>query len=249
MSRDLHHYLIGLQIGSGIWPTGLCILQQISAKTGKWAAATTELNVRWLERIPAGETFPNIIKRAQKFLKLLTKDKEPRILDRDMISFERGIPKVIAEPANEYDEAGGPTLVCGVTTVGPAAIKLMRDRGLEPVSVIITNGIGESETDFNNWRCSRASLLGDLKTHLETGRLAVAEGLELREELARELGSVRLKAATFNATDPDSWSQQAGDDLVFAVALPVWWAGKETPMADGWSTSIDYTKTIDKGII
>ncbi|HVK13905.1 MAG TPA: hypothetical protein VM597_34500 [Gemmataceae bacterium] len=98
-----------------------------------------------------------------------------------------------------------------------------RDRTL--VSAVISAGHrAECGTD-GVWRVPKADLVTALQLALQGRRLVVPAALPDAEVLARELFAFRAKPATADPAAVD-WREGRDDDLVLAVALAVWQAGR-----------------------
>ena len=73
---------------------------------------------------------------------------------------------------------------------------------------------------------------------LQTGRLKVAAGLKDARTLVHELLRFRVKIDPLTAHDSyGAWREGAHDDLVLAVAIAVWYAGRQRAAdygTDGW---------------
>ena len=79
---------------------------------------------------------------------------------------------------------------------------------------------------------AKRSIVGATVVALQEDRLRFASGLELGKALVDELVNFRMKPATAN--DPvEAMREGANGDLVFAVALGVWWADRL-----GWNEEV-----------
>ncbi|HVK14892.1 MAG TPA: hypothetical protein VM597_39505 [Gemmataceae bacterium] len=113
------------------------------------------------------------------------------------------------------------------TAVGAGVVPLFRepDRDRTLVSVVISAGHrAECGTD-DVWRVPKADLVTALQLALQGRRLVVPAALPDAELLARELVAFRAKPATADPAAVD-WREGRDDDLVLAVALAVWQAGR-----------------------
>lgn len=118
-------------------------------------------------------------------------------------------------------------LVADATGVGPAVIDLFRQAGLHPQEVTIAAGGDAVRDERGTWRVPKRDLASTIHALLQTKRLRFAEGLALGPILTE---AVLAFHAQINQ-QPDgyvAWREGQHDDLVFAVALPVWWAN------EGW---------------
>jgi hypothetical protein len=74
-----------------------------------------------------------------------------------------------------------------------------------------------------------------LQLVLQGRRLKIAPELPQANLLTAELSAFRLKSVPLNETAVVEWREGQHDDLVFAVALAVWFAEKNPPL---WPDSI-----------
>jgi hypothetical protein len=116
-------------------------------------------------------------------------------------------------------------LVVAMTGVGRPVEDMFHQAGLDPVSVTITPGDGESRgQDFRDWRVSKLLLV----SRLHSGQLKIAKSLDELQALAWELQDFRA-----TASEAGNWRFDAGsgrhDDLVLALAIGAWWACRTKP--------------------
>jgi hypothetical protein len=117
----------------------------------------------------------------------------------------------------------GVPLVVDRTGVGAAVVDLFAERGKRPHAVTITGGDAPNTEDWYNLRVPKRDLVGTLVALYQTGRLKVAEGLELAPTLANELVNFKVKVSLDTGHDSyESWRESVHDDLVLSVALACW---------------------------
>jgi hypothetical protein len=123
-------------------------------------------------------------------------------------------------------ELAGAELVVDRTGCGRPVVDLMRAEGLRPIAVTITSGSAARQEGRDHW-LPKADLIGGLQVLVQSRRLLIAEALPLTRDLVRELTAftttIRLAG---EAGEAPLWREQAHDDLVLAVALGAWWAGR-----------------------
>jgi len=92
-------------------------------------------------------------------------------------------------------------------------------------AISITAGRGSSRVGPNRFHVSKMELVGATREALEAGRLKVPKELEHAATLARELQNFRVKITT---ASNETFEARSGmhDDLVLALALPVWLANQ-----------------------
>jgi len=124
--------------------------------------------------------------------------------------------------------AGPPFTTCGYaliidrTGVGAPVHDMFTAAGLHPIGVQIHGG--DSVTRVRGgYRVPKRDLVGSLQSVLQTGRLQIADGLELGAELRREAMNFKIKIDPKTAHDSYShWREGAHDDLILAVAMATW---------------------------
>ena len=113
-------------------------------------------------------------------------------------------------------------LVVDATGVGAPVVDLLRQGGLSPIAITITGG-DAATNEGANWRVPKRDLVSAVQVLLQTGRLKVAEGLQLAPLLVQELLNFQVKI-TANAHDTyRAWREGVRDDLVLAVSLACWY--------------------------
>jgi len=108
-------------------------------------------------------------------------------------------------------------VVADATGVGMPVVEMLREAGLKAqvVPVTITSG-GSARLDGIVWHMPRRDLLGKLVVEFEQGRLRLPAKSGLAGRLREEIAGVQA--------GPGRGSGH--DDLVFALALAVWRAGR-----------------------
>ena len=129
---------------------------------------------------------------------------------------------------------GGPTVVADLTAVGPGVLPVLR-RAVRParlVPAVVTAGLVALESD-GVWQVPKRDLVTGLQLLLQGRRLQIARTLPESDLLARELAAFRARPSL--AADPltADWRERPHDDLVLAVALACWWAGRSAPLGPG----------------
>lgn len=122
-------------------------------------------------------------------------------------------------------------LLVDATGVGRPVVDLLRERGLHPISVVLTGGDNVTEQDGDRVSMAKSYLVSRLRVLLQSGRLELpttAQAIEA-DILVKELQDYRLDFtpagnATFNARSGKH------DDLVIAVGLST---GYEMPRPKG----------------
>jgi len=158
------------------------------------------LNVRHLERLALGTPYPDQVARIAAL--------------------------VAAEPL-----AGRCALAVDATGVGAPVVDLLR-RAVPRVmltAVTITGGDNLVKGGLN-WHVPKRDLIAAAQMALQQGRLKVAKSLADSETLVAELLAYRVSIST-NGHDSyeNDWRQAPHDDLVLALAIAVYVAGRYRP--------------------
>ena len=157
------------------------------------------LLVRHLERIPLGTPYPAVVEYLGELLS------HPRL-------------------------GRNADLVVDATGVGTPVVDLLRDAGLPCglTPVTITGGDTQSR-DGTWWHVPKVDLLAGVRVLLEAGELRIARALPEAGNLVRELVDIRARPRRSGGTRLGADGHGQHDDLVMALALACWKAGR--PMA------------------
>lgn len=158
---------------------------------------TEALHVRHLERLALGTSYPDQVARIAAL--------------------------VGAEPL-----AGRCALAVDATGVGAPVVDLLR-RAVPQVmltAVTITGGDNLVKAGMN-WHVPKRDLIAAAQMALQQGRLKVARSLAEAEVLVSELVAYRVSISTNgHASFENDWRQAPHDDLVLALAIAVYVAGR-----------------------
>ena len=110
-------------------------------------------------------------------------------------------------------------LLLDITSTGAAPRRVFKSRGLYPKLIELTN-TGSEERTGGVSRVPVRDVIGVAQVVVQTNRLDVASGLELAPTLVGDLLSFDSKLP---ARDLDLRGGR-NDDLVFALAVALWWA-------------------------
>jgi hypothetical protein len=124
--------------------------------------------------------------------------------------------------------AGAP-LAADQTGVGrPVADLLTQAGGTYGLTrVVVTAGHVATVSEDGARLVPKRDLVGVLQVLLQTRRLRIAAELPEASMLERELLEFRAKTPAAGAEVAESWRERPHDDLVLAVALACWLAGRE----------------------
>jgi hypothetical protein len=93
------------------------------------------------------------------------------------------------------------------------------------VPATITGGERESY-EAGYYRVPKRDLITGLQVLLQTSGLQIAGGLKHGPALAAEMAEMRVKVSAQGREQYGAWREGTHDDLVFAVALACWGAGR-----------------------
>jgi len=192
-------FILGLDLGQAGDYTAFAVLEQTWPKHG--GTSTARYDVRHLERMPLGSSYPDVVKQVSERVYAL------RDLDASL------------------------TLVVDQTGVGRPVVDLLRDAALpcRLVPIMITGGQAVTQTEEQvgwvkqiGFHVPKRDLVSVLAVLLQSERMRVAQDLPAAQLLVQELLNFRVK---ISLTGRDSygageeWRDGAHCDLVLAVAL------------------------------
>jgi hypothetical protein len=199
-------FYVGLDLGQAQDYTALAVVQSGAQQDPETRGIEKYLHLRHLERYELGTPYPAIADKVA-------------VLMRD----ERLSP-------NEYDPSrrrifrSEPQLIVDDTGVGRAVADFLRARGLRFKAVTITGGDEVNAVGGGRYRVPKRDLVGALEVPFHTGKLKIAEGMDLWPALKKELLNFRRKINLRTAHDSyEAWREGDHDDLVLAAALACWW--------------------------
>lgn len=116
-------------------------------------------------------------------------------------------------------------LVIDGTGVGRAVVDMFRVGKLKAQAVSITITAGTLVTPVaGGFNVCKKDLVGVMQLLLQTQRLKIAPGLPEAKVLTKELSTFRVKVTAAANETFEAWRERDHDDMVFAVALPAWYA-------------------------
>jgi hypothetical protein len=135
-----------------------------------------------------------------------------------------------------------PRLVIDATGVGRPVVDMFLNERMpaEIVPVTITGGDTVKREPWNHTRCRsfrtpKAELASAVQSGLQSQRLKVVPALALADTLKKELLGFQIKVNANAHEQFGAWREGAHDDLVLAVALPLWLGGRrECPLRTDW---------------
>lgn len=199
-------FYVGLDLGQAADYTALAVVQSVKEPNPETGGIQKYLHLRHLERYELGTSYPEI---ADKVVALMRDERlSPNEYDPSRLRVYRSAPKLIVDD----------------TGVGRAVADLLRTKGLKFRAVTITGGDEVNAVGGGRYRVPKRDLVGALEVPFHTGRLRIAEGMELWPTLKKELLNFRRKINLKTAHDSyEHWREGDHDDLVLAAALACWW--------------------------
>ncbi len=148
----------------------------------------------------------------------------------------RPIPAVVARACELISDkrlADNYTLLLDITSTGAASAKVFESRGVYPAMVDLTNTT-VAEQAGSTLRVPLRDAIGAAQVVLQTARLKVASELELSGTLVAELTAFDPKPVARNM----DLRGGRNADLVFALAVALWWGDRLT-WGDKWIDTSD----------
>jgi hypothetical protein len=192
-------YWLGLDLGQAQDFTALAVVQKADYNRA------TPCHVRHLQRWPLHTSYPDIV------------DDVTKLLQHPTFANARGVYLAI-----DGTGAGKPVVDMfrrARLTVGQG--RQTRYVNLRAIQFTAGNTV---TTDGDVTNVPKRDLVGAVQTELQTGRLKVAASLPEAVTLQRELQNFRIKFTKAGNDTYEHWRASDHDDLVFAVAMPLWLA-------------------------
>jgi len=135
----------------------------------------------------------------------------------------------VREMVQHVEMWGRCTLTVDATGVGAPVVDMLRTAqlGCEMWPVSITSGEQARHTN-RKWNVPKQDLLGGLQLLLERGELRIAKQLPEAGSLLRELRDMRMETRASGKAKMGAEGAGEHDDLVIALALGCWRAGRGT---------------------
>jgi hypothetical protein len=135
-----------------------------------------------------------------------------------------GYPAIVADVKAMFAEEAlkGSELILDQTGVGRSVVDLFRSSGISASVRAYTITAGESGQGRT---VAKKNLVGAVQVPLQEQRLRFVKALPLTPILMRELELFRMKP-TIDKNEIESWRERDHDDLVLAVALPLYFASR-----------------------
>jgi hypothetical protein len=149
-----------------------------------------------------------------------------RYLER--LAPEAALPAIIArvgELAHTKELLGRCYVVVDLTALGEQVLRLLTQAGLQALGITLTGEGTVGEARGRHRRVPKRDVVTATQVALQTGRLRVAEELPEAATLLRELLAFRVSGDPLAPADAAAlWRERSQDDLVLAVAPPLWYS-------------------------
>jgi hypothetical protein len=202
-------YYVGLDLGQSNDYTALAVIQKVATYDRTTGKHDFELHLRHLERYPLKTPYTQIADHVRDLLK--GPPFKGEVLEGD--------PGVFVKRRKVQTE-----LIVDQTGVGTAVTDMLTERGLVWIGVTII-GMGQKvhTSGLRRYNVPKADLVAALEVPFHTGKLKIAEGIDLWPVLRNELLTFRRKQNTITAhISYEHWRESEHDDMVLAAALACW---------------------------
>ncbi len=197
-------YFVGVDFGQSRDYTAISVVERVELQ-GEWDAALwawrkeVMLRLRFLERVPLGTPYPEVVERVVEVTRSAS------LVDRCHLAVDG-------------------------TGVGRPVVDLLRKArpGCALMPAIITSG-GLETMDQGYYKVPKRDLIIGLQILLQRRRLQIARGLADGPALLKEMADMQVKVSLAGNEQYGAWREGTHDDLVLAVALACWSAGKIYP--------------------
>ena len=157
------------------------------------------LRLRFLERIPLGTSYPDVVSRVSNVIRHLHLD---------------GICDLVVDATG----VGRPVVDLLQSRGLPCSLR----------PVIVTGGNAESYSNgFDH--VPKKNLITEFQIALQQKSLQIAGGLQFGPALIAEMAEMRVKVTPSGHEQFGAWREGEHDDLVFATALACWAAARSYP--------------------
>ncbi len=190
----MYEFYIGVDLGQAQDYTAISILyQNIIYKSLKTKIPVYE--VKHLERIALGTTYPRIINRLEALLQ------KPEIYSAQKV------------------------MVIDQTGVGKPVVDMLRQADLcKIIGITITGGNEVNEVE-GGFHVPKKELVASLQVLIQSERIKISSGLEFADILKKEILNFRVKLDERTGHESfEAWREYEHDDLVLSTAIAAWYA-------------------------
>ncbi len=187
--------IVGVKVGQRMEPTALAVAEQGQRVEDGWVVET--YTVRFLERLPAGTSYPAVSKR---------------------------LGEVVGRLASLADAGGAGAaltlaIYADVTGLGAPVVRVLQEANVNVIPVFFTHGDRRVvHPDDGTVTLGKALLVSQVQALLQTGRLHLPRTPEA-ETLAKELIDYQIDSAQVDNDRYGAFVVGTQDDLVTALGL------------------------------
>jgi len=200
----VNRYFVGVDLGQTQDFTAIAVVERSELK-GEWEAAMwawrkeVMLRLRYLERMPLGTPYPEVVER-------------------------------VVRVTRSASLAGRCHLAVDGTGVGRPIVDMLRKArpGCPLMPAMITAGNLET-MDQGYYKVPKRDLITGMQVLLQQRALQIARGLADAPALLREMTDMQVKVSLAGNEQYGAWRDGMHDDMVLAVSLACWSAGKIYP--------------------
>jgi len=220
MNAQTKRFFIGVDLGQVSDFSTIAVLERVEL-VGDWDPVFfawkkhAALRLRFLERIPLGTSYPEVVRRVTVVVRQLASE---------------GICSLVVDATG----VGRPVVDMLSRSGLPCSLR----------PAIITGGIAESYSN-GFYHIPKKDLIAGFQVALQQELLKIAAGMELGPALAKEMSEMRVKVTPSGHEQFGAWREGSHDDLVFAVALACWAAAGAYPRdlggtQDYWTVGLSH---------
>jgi hypothetical protein len=192
-------FIIGVSIGLAQDITAIAILERIEELTGE------AKNGKWLTAVRYAVPYLERLPPGTGYVEIAERLKE-----------------LIADLPSH----GRLRMLVDRTVCHRPPIDYMRKEGLTVVPVTVMQSGDARGGSWFGWSVSKREMVSILQLAFLSDRLKIRDMPEA-DELTEELQNFRYKAPSNVTIDMEAWRETPGDDLVFAMMMPIWFGEKK----------------------
>lgn len=199
-------FYVGLDLGQVSDYTALSVVEATDPVYDDLFPRPSQYAVRYLQRWPLGTPYTTIVKNVASLL-----DRPPLLQGCALVLDNTGVGRAVSDLfrqslSDHSRRVNLPKLVPVTITAGFHATK-----------------------QKGGWHVPKKDLAGVLSVLMSQRRFTIAN-LPDRNTLLRELRTFKVKVSTTTGNESfEHWRQKDHDDILFAVALPCWYAERAAP--------------------
>lgn len=208
---QLPRFLAALDVGQLHDPTALAIAErEMIVYAGK---LEPRFLVRFLQRVPLRTPYPKMVPMVRGILHRLIPGPYSFVIDAT------GVGRPIVDLFREVPAE----VLLQVGTQPPASYR--------PIAVTLTRGETATHERWDEWHVPKRDIVLGLQVAAQQDRVWVAPSLPEAATFAKEVQNFQWKVSKSGQDQYGAWREGQHDDLLFAVALIVWWGTLYAPTA------------------